>query len=95
MPLVDLLIIENKRFLTKPGDSDDDGLAVAVVDVTDVQAWLPTDVEAACASTWMPGYWAWKLANVRRIAKPMRAVAARGLYNVDINPSILRNLLVR
>lgn len=93
LPLTDLLIIENKRYLTQQGDSDDNGLIVAVVDVVSVRPWLPSEVAAACASKWMPGHWAWNLTNVRRIANPVRAVAARRLYDVDINASALGTLL--
>lgn len=47
MPLRDLLIVENRIFLTGEDETDADGIAVAVVDVEEVHAWQPLEPEAA------------------------------------------------
>ena len=93
LPVTDLLIVENGRFLSEHGDSDDDGLLVAVVDIAEVHPWLPTEVEAACASAWAPGYWAWRICNVRRISSPVKIIAARKLYDVPLDQSDLAQLI--
>jgi hypothetical protein len=95
LPLTDLLIVENGRFLSAHGDSDDDGRLVAVVDIAGVQPWLPTEVEPACATAWAPGYWAWRICNVRRIASPLKVVAARKLYDVPLDPNGLALLFAQ
>lgn len=85
LPLVDLLIVENTRLLLQDGDSDDAGRAVALVDVHAVAPWLPSEVDAACSSGWVPGYWAWRLENVRPIAGRPAVVAKRKLYEVHVH----------
>lgn len=92
LPLIDLLIVENGRLLKEAGDSDDDGRLVAVVDIVEVRPWLPVDVEAACASGWEPGYWAWCIRNVRPVQTPVRTRAARRLYDIALHPADLARL---
>ncbi len=84
LPLDPLLIVENHRRLTMPGDSDPDGLAVAVVRVVDVHPWLPAEAEAACAP-WEAGWLAWVLEEIRPIAVPFQIIAARRIYDVEID----------
>ena len=93
LPVLDLLIVENHKYLTQAGDSDPEGRIVAIVDVIDVRLWLDTDMEAACASRWQPGYWAWSLANMRAVAIDLRVPAERGLYELTIDPSIEARIL--
>ena len=94
LPLTDLLIVENGRFLIESDDSDDDGRLVAMVDSLELRPWLPVDVEAACASRWEPGYWAWCISNVRPVSTPARTRAARKLYGIAIQPADLARLIV-
>ena len=89
LPLHNLLIVENDRFLTKLGESDPHGRAVALVDVLQVQPWEPSDVLAACASKWSPGYSAWLLSNVRPVNCSSPVTASRGLYRVQVEISSL------
>ncbi|MGA0611786.1 ASCH domain-containing protein [Caldimonas sp. KR1-144] len=84
LPLKDLLIIENRRRLDIEGDFDPDGFVVAVVDVVSIAPWTSSEVEHACATSWAPGYWAWRLSNVRRVASPLQAEARRGLYQITL-----------
>ena len=93
MPLQDLLIVENHKYLTAPGDSDPEGRAVAFVDVIDIRPWLEKDIEAACAREWTRGYWAWELANVRPITQAVRVTAERRLYRAVLTPSVMPALL--
>ncbi len=85
LPLRDLLIIENDRYLTEPGATDPAGCAVALVDVVEVSGWRPDQVDEACASYWEEGWMAWRLENVRSVAHQGPVVAARKLYEVDVH----------
>lgn len=85
LPLLDLAIVENGRFLREDGDSDPDGRLVALVDVHVVEPWRPDQVDAACASGWVPGYHAWHLENVRPVAEPPVVPAQRRLYRIGLS----------
>ncbi|MBC8716586.1 hypothetical protein [Ochrobactrum sp. Marseille-Q0166] len=39
---------------------------------------------AACASSFEDGWFAWELSDVRPLAKPIPALAARKIYELDI-----------
>lgn len=83
LPLLDLVIVENGRFLRQEGEVDPEGVAVALVDVHRVEPWRPDQVEAACSSGWVPGYYAWTLENVRPIQARPRVQAERGIYQIE------------
>jgi len=82
-PSQDLLIVENGRFLHAEGDQDEDGVAVAIVRVKAVRAFIPDDVPAACASYFEEGWFAWELSDVRPLPHPFKALAARGIYDIE------------
>lgn len=82
----DLLIVENKVFLREEGASDPNGKAVAIVQIKNVREYLETDIPAACASRWEPGYYSWELANVRPLVSDRSVLAARGIYEVEMPP---------
>ena len=88
LPLRDLLIIENRIFLTKEDQTDPDGVAIAVVDVEGVHAWQSTELAAACATEWTPQMWAWHLTHVRPLNGALRLPARRKLYEVDIDAKL-------
>lgn len=90
LPIRNLLIVENDLYLTEPGESDPDGRAVALVDVTEVFEWRRDQIEAACASDWEEGWMAWRLENVRPVAHEGPVVAARKLYEVDVHLEFLK-----
>lgn len=92
LPLRDLLIVENRIFLTGEDPFDPDGTAVAVVDIESVHAWQASELEAACASQWTPGLWAWRVANARPIAGVVRVVARRKLYEVQVDDTLFTHL---
>lgn len=82
LPLRNLLIVENHSYLTESSPSDPNGIAVALVDVTEVHEWSEGEVEAACSEGWQLGYWAWSLSNVRPVSLPFPVAAKRKLYEV-------------
>lgn len=80
LPLENLLIVENRIFLSETIPEDPDGRAVAIVDVIEVHPWRPDEVEAACSCGWQPGYYAWVLQNVRPLSGSDIVPARRKLY---------------
>lgn len=82
VPLHDLVIVENRKYLMADDPVDAEGAAIALVDITRVTPWLPAEVDAACSQGWQPGYFAWHLDNVRPLPGPTPVVAARRLYHV-------------
>ncbi len=88
LPLRDLLIIENRVFLTGADEVDPDGIAVAVVDVDEVHAWQPSELAAACASEWKPDLWAWHVTHVRPVRGAFRLAARRKLYAVQVSRAL-------
>ncbi|WP_180059550.1 ASCH domain-containing protein [Acinetobacter sp. YH12128] len=84
LPLKDLVIVENQRYLHESGD-EDTGRAVAMVDVYDVHAWTETEVEQAQATYWAAGYWAWRLENIRMIDWDIPVPAKRDIYLIEID----------
>lgn len=89
LPLRDLVIVENGRFLSAEQPEDPQGSAVAIVDVLAVHDWQPHEVAAACSAGWQPGYQAWVLSNVRRLWAPVQVPARRKLYAIDLAPEAL------
>lgn len=82
LPLKNLVIVENQYYLTH--DCDEDlGQAVAIVDVVSVHPWHEDEFEAACASYWAEGYYAWVLDNVRPIYQDVQVQAKRKIYRVS------------
>lgn len=92
LPLRNLLIIENQIFLTDEDEVDPDGIAVALVDVDEVHAWQPSELQAACAAEWKPDLWAWHVTHVRPVHGDVRLVARRKLYEVDISRALRERL---
>lgn len=86
----DLLIVENARFLHEDGAQDEDGRAVALVKVVNIRPFVPADMAAACANYFEDGWLAGVLADMRPIACEQPVLAARGIYEVDLDPALLR-----
>jgi hypothetical protein len=91
LPVEGLVIVENGRYLRQEGEVDPMGMAVAVVNVRDVHEWRADEVAAACAERYEPGWLAWVLEDVRPIAVPFRAVAARGIYELEVDERQLKS----
>ena len=83
LPLHDLVLVENTRYLRKDGEEDPDGFARAIVDITGVSPWTKEDAIAQ-GSEWRPGYLAWELANIRKIDPPIAAPAKRRIYTLNL-----------
>lgn len=84
LPIKDLLIVENQKFLVKDTD-EEEGVAVALVDVDSIHAWRNDEIEPACATAWDEGYFAWVLSNVRHIKQPLKVLAKRKIYQVELD----------
>lgn len=95
LPLIDLLIVQNKRRLTVADPTDLDGRIVAVVDVRRIRDWKKDDLDASCSENWEPGWLAWELTNVRRIIDGPVVPAKRRLYNLDLSIADLQTERIR
>ncbi len=84
LPLKDLVIVENQTYLNNEGD-EELGYAVALVDIDSIHTWQENEVDAACASYWTDGYYAWVISNVRPLKQPIEAIAKRKLYRLELN----------
>ena len=79
----DILIVENDHYLFHEGEVDPHGRAVAIVKVKSFRPYTRDDIEAACATSWSEGYYAWELAEVRPLTCETTVVAKRRIYEVD------------
>lgn len=79
LPIKDLLIVENQNFLVKDTD-EEEGVAV-----DSIHAWRNDEIEPACATAWDEGYFAWVLSNVRPIKQPLKVLAKRKIYQVELD----------
>ncbi|QNX61035.1 ASCH domain-containing protein [Acinetobacter seifertii] len=84
LPLKDLLIVENQNFLINDGD-EEEGIAVALVDVDSIHAWQNDEIEPACATGWSEGYFAWVLSNVRPVKQQLKVQAKRKIYQLALD----------
>ncbi len=81
---LDLLIVENNKYLKGDGEIDPDGTPVAIVKIKKVREYLESDIPAACASRWEPGYFSLELEDDSPIQQSSKVIAARGIYDVDL-----------
>ena len=79
------MLVENYNFLRKIGEIDDDGLALAIIDVIGAHPWEKSEMVSSCANYYATGYWAWEIQNVRKIIPPIKATLARGIYSLKAN----------
>lgn len=84
LPIKDLVIVENKNYLNHDGDQEE-GVAVAIIDIESIHAWQPNEVELACANTWSEGYFAWVITNIRPIHPAIKTQAKRKIYFIEID----------
>ena len=83
-PGEDLLIVENSNYLMNDGDTDE-GYAKALVKVVEIRAFVIEDMIASCASRYEDGWFSWVLQDVRPIPKKISVLAARKIYEVEID----------
>lgn len=95
LPMGNLLIVENDRYLRGEGEIDPAGRAVALVAIREVHDWRPEEVEAACANSYEAGWLAWRIEEVRPIEVPFGITAARGIYEVHVEPGLLGEAILR
>ena len=81
----DLLIVENKKFLRNEGDTDPEGIPVALVKIRKIRAYEKEDIPAACVTRWDAGYYSWELVEVRPLNITTQVLAARGIYEVELD----------
>ena len=84
IPFLDLVLVENEIYLTEEEQEDPNGLARAIVDITGAHEWTREEAELQ-GSDWIPDYVCWELSNVRHIEPPIRCVARRKIYKIDID----------
>jgi len=80
--LKNLVIVENQNFLLNDGD-EEAGLAVVLIDIQSAHPWQPDEMNAACASYWADGYYAWAINNVRPLLQPLEVRAKIKLYPLE------------
>lgn len=83
LPLKNLVIVENQNFLNDELQ-EEQGIAIAIVDIESVHEWRPDEIKIACASYWEAGYFAWVINNIRPIRTPIRVLAKRKIYRLNI-----------
>jgi len=92
IPLRDLVIVENQRYLREENETDSEGVAMALVDVVAVESWEPEQLNEACSTGWKPGYYAWHLSNVRPILGRPKVVAARKIYELNLEQTLVAEM---
>lgn len=86
LPLRNLLIVENGIRLSSKGVCEDpNGRAVALVDVVAVDEWRESELAAATAPYWEPGWLAWHLENVRPVEYSHPVPAKLRVYEVEVS----------
>ncbi|WP_051303682.1 hypothetical protein [Comamonas composti] len=90
LPLRNVLIVENRQYLTRERPADPHAQAVALVDIAWAAPWRTDQVQAACSSGWEEGYYAWQLENIRRLPRPVAVHAARKLYELELSLDMSR-----
>ncbi len=83
LPLLNLLVVENRRRLEREGEIDLDGLGVAWIDILHIRPWTEEDAQRD-GHHFQPGYHAWEISNLRPIAAPFRVQAERGIYQIEV-----------
>lgn len=83
-PDEDLLIVENQKYLTKEGETDSEGKAVALVRVEKIRKFVESDMERSRASYFAEGYFSWELTHIRQLELSRKVLAARGIYEVEL-----------
>jgi hypothetical protein len=80
----DLVIVENKRYLTKENEIDLDAKAVAIVKIKKVRDFVKEDIKDACATYWSNGYYSWELYDIRELETKPTVPAKLNIYEIEI-----------
>ncbi|MBQ0328163.1 MULTISPECIES: ASCH domain-containing protein [Providencia] len=89
IPMKNVVIVQNQKYLSSDEDIDD-GIALAIVDFTEFKIWTKDDYNnsdplVSLGRAWKEGYFTWKIENIRRLTKPIRCKAMKGIYQLDLN----------
>lgn len=84
LPSEDLLIVQTKNPLTDKSPEDPYARAVCLVRVKEMRKFLYSDRAEAKTERFHESWFAWVLTDVRPLQKKTRALAAQGLYQVQI-----------
>lgn len=88
-PLKNIILVENHLYLVHEEDRDD-GYAVAIVDIIDIQPWikdmfLQQNNETKFNKQWNQGYYVWHLGNIRSLDKLFNYIELKRVYEVDFD----------
>ncbi len=84
-PLLDVAIVQNENYLLEDGQEDENGNVVAIVDFIKIEPWTEQQQEYACSNKWSSGYFGWHITNVRKLAAPVKAMAKRKIYEIELD----------
>ena len=87
IPLFNVAIIQNENYLLEDGQEDENGYVVAIVDFAKVEPWTRKQQEFACSKKWSSGYFGWHITNVRKLAEPLKIIAKRKIYEIELDAS--------
>lgn len=84
LPLLNLIIVQNNVFLTKDNPVDQNGKAIAMVDIYSIKDWKLEDLNSACGNYFENGWLAWEISNVRLLNYSIIIPAKLKIYNIEI-----------
>ena len=84
-PLRNVAIVQNENYLLESGQEDENAYVVAIVDFIKIEPWTERQQKEACSKNWSSGYYGWHITNVRKLAKPIRAIAKRKIYEIELS----------
>jgi len=85
IPLRNIAIVQNENYLLESGQEDKNAYVVAIVDFIKVEPWTERQQKEACSKEWSFGYFGWHITNVRKLAKPIKAIAKRKIYEIELS----------
>jgi hypothetical protein len=81
----DLLVVSNSIYLKHDDQVDENGIAIALVDISGYHPWREDEMEKACAKQFKSGYFAWEITNVRPVFCRDLLPAKKGIYELQTN----------
>lgn len=86
LPILNVALVQNNIRLNAPGQEDPAGQVVAIIDITNCRPWVKEDcARSGCDEALFESGWlAWEISNIRKLAKPVKAVAKRKFYELSV-----------
>jgi len=84
IPLLNVAIVQNENYLLESGQEGENGYVVAIVDFIKIEPWTEVQQKEACSKEWSFGYVGWKISNVRKLKKPIKVIAKRKIYEIEL-----------